>query len=171
MTVAKNLAKLMAYKDEYEVARLHASPEFKAQLEKQFSGQLGKDFKLKFYLAPPLLSKKDARGHLQKRPFGGWLLPVFKGLAKLKFLRGTALDIFGYTEERKQERQWISDYQALVDNFCQTLSSDNLDVAVQLAAIPEKIRGYGHVKEKNMQQAREQWHRLLSQYSGDSKPV
>ncbi|BFM08265.1 indolepyruvate ferredoxin oxidoreductase family protein [Halioxenophilus aromaticivorans] len=167
MAVAKNLAKLMAYKDEYEVARLHSSREFKAQLEQQFSGQLGKDFKLKFYLAPPLLSKKDAQGHLQKRPFGGWLLPVFKCLAKLAFLRGSALDIFGYTEERKQERQWVSDYQDLVENFCQTLCSDNMDVAIELATIPEKIRGYGHVKEKNMLQAREKWHRLLTQYKGD----
>ena len=108
--VAKNLHKLMAYKDEYEVARLYADPAFVEKLKGSFEG----DWKIKFHLAPPTFSKKDAQGHLVKKQYGPWMLPAMRVLAKLKFLRGTALDVFGKTEERRMERALIVEYEALV---------------------------------------------------------
>ena len=109
--VARYAFKLMAYKDEYEVARLYTSGDFQRKLEQQYEG----DYKLKFHLAPPLLAKKDAQGRLIKQEFGAWVLTAFKLMAKLKFLRGGALDIFGYTAERRMERQLIGDYEQTVD--------------------------------------------------------
>lgn len=164
ISVAKNLQKLMAYKDEYEVARLHASNEFKELLKQQFAGELGKDYTLNFHMAPPLLSKKDAHGHLVKRQFGAWMLPVFSVLARFKFLRGTALDIFGKTHERRQERALIEDYLIMIDEFTQTLSTDNYSSALELAQLPQTIRGYGHVKEGNMQAAAEKCEQLWASY-------
>lgn len=148
--VAENYAKLLAYKDEYEVARLYSDANFTEKLQQQFEG----DFQLKFYLAPPLLAKRDPHtGEAKKREFGAWVLPVFKQLAKFKCLRGTALDIFSYTADRKLERQLISDYEQAISNLLPKLTADNYHYAVELARLPEKIRGFGHVKQANAEKA------------------
>ncbi len=165
--VARNLAKLMAYKDEYEVARLHASPTFLARLREQFEGEPGKDYQLGFHLAPPLLARKDADGHLVKRRYGQWLVKLFPLLAGLKGLRGTLLDPFGKTAERRAERQMVRDYLDLVDEFARTLDGERLPLALELASLPETIRGYGHVKENNMKKADARRVALLARYRGD----
>jgi indolepyruvate ferredoxin oxidoreductase len=163
--VAKSLFKLMAYKDEYEVARLYSDGEFIAKLKSQFSG----DFKLRFHLAPPLLSKKDpATGRLRKREFPGWTLHLFGLLAKLRFLRGTPLDIFGLTAERKQERQDIADYEQLLGELLNGLAGNNYAVAVQLAELPQQLRGFGHVKDQNREKLALQKQHLLGQLRGEN---
>ena len=145
--VARNYFKLLAYKDEYEVARMYSSSEFKEALTEQFEGKL----KLRFHLAPPLLSRRDPdTGQLIKREFGGWMMLAFKGLAKFKFLRGSALDIFGKTSERKMERRLITDYETQIDHLITRLSPEKLPLAAELAGLPYFIRGYGHVKEANV---------------------
>jgi len=149
---ARYLHKLMAYKDEYEVARLHTDPAFLAKLQTQFKN----GYKVKYSLAPPLLSKRDPiTGELQKREFGPWVRPAFTALAKLKFLRGTALDIFGKTEERQHERQMIEDYITLLSQITAALTPANHAAAIALASVPDEIRGYGHVKQKSIAAARE----------------
>jgi indolepyruvate ferredoxin oxidoreductase len=148
--VARYAFKLMAYKDEYEVARLYTSGEFQRRIAQTFDG----DYKLRFHLAPPLLSKKDADGHLIKREFGGWVLPAFKLLAKFRFLRGGALDIFGRTEERRMERRLIEDYFATIDELLGTLDRGRVALATEIAGIPEHIRGYGHVKDAQLANAK-----------------
>ena len=149
--VARYFFKLMAYKDEYEVARLYTSGEFREKLAAQFEG----DYKLAFHLAPPLLSKRDkVTGELKKSQYGAWVYPVFGVLAKLRFLRGGAFDIFGRTEERRTERALIGEYEATVRELLQRLDRDAHAVCVQIASIPEEIRGYGHVKERHLQAAR-----------------
>ena len=145
-TVARNLFKLMAYKDEYEVARLYTRPEFLAGLQAQFEG----DFKLEFNLAPPLFAKRNAQGLLMKRAYGPWMMTAFKGLGALRRLRGTPLDVFGYMAERRQERQLIVEYRQLVEQLLEGLSPDRLAEAVRVASLAEKIRGYGHVKEESI---------------------
>ncbi|MES2264320.1 MAG: indolepyruvate ferredoxin oxidoreductase family protein [Pseudomonadota bacterium] len=162
--VARNLAKLMAYKDEYEVARLYADPAFLDKLRAQFAGEPGKDYRLQFHLAPPLLSKRNAKGELVKRAFGSWMLPAFRVLAKLKGLRGTPFDIFGYTDERRAERALIDAYIQLVEEFCVSLSPENRVAAIELARLPDEIRGYGHVKEGAMERAVHKHGALLKQY-------
>jgi indolepyruvate ferredoxin oxidoreductase len=162
--VARNLARLMAYKDEYEVARLHSAPEFIAELRKQFEGEPGKDYTLNFHLAPPLLAARDAGGRLVKQRFGPWMMHAFRVLARFKGLRGTLLDPFGKTAERRRERQLVEDYFALVDLLCASLAPDRLDTALELARLPEKIRGYGHVKEKAMDAAQERRAQLMARY-------
>jgi indolepyruvate ferredoxin oxidoreductase len=162
--VARNLAKLMAYKDEYEVARLYSDPAYLDRLRAQFAGEPGKDYRLRFHLAPPLLTGRDAQGHLIKRSYGSWLLPLFRVLAPLKVLRGTALDPFGRTAERRRERGLIDDYFAIIDEFSQSLNLANRDLAVQLAEIPEQIRGYGHVKDLSIVAAARRQAALLQQY-------
>ena len=148
---ARYLYKLMAYKDEYEVARLHTDPEFMAKLQAQFK----QGYKLQYHLAPPLLSKRDpVTGELQKRSFGAWMLNAFKLLARMKGLRGGALDIFGKTEERRHERRMIEDYIKLLDEVASKLDTANHVAAVRLASLPEEIRGYGHVKDKSMAAAK-----------------
>ena len=147
--VARYAFKLMAYKDEYEVARLYTSGEFEKQVRDAFEG----DYKIHFNLAPPTFAKKDADGHLVKREFGPWTFRAFKLLAKLKGLRGGALDPFGRTAERKMERQLIVEYFVQLDELIAKLSRDNLALAVEIASIPEHIRGYGHIKEANMAKA------------------
>jgi indolepyruvate ferredoxin oxidoreductase len=134
----------MAYKDEYEVARLYTDGRFVEQLKSQFEG----DFKLKFNLAPPLFAKKDAKGHLVKAEFGSWMFGAFKLLAKMKGLRGGAFDVFGYTAERKMERALVREYRHMVEALLPVLSGENYANAVELASLPEQIRGFGHVKEK-----------------------
>ncbi|TAJ31113.1 MAG: indolepyruvate ferredoxin oxidoreductase family protein, partial [Reyranella sp.] len=159
--VAQNYSKLLSYKDEYEVARLYAEAAFQANLGKQFEG----DYKLKFHLAPPLFASRDPRtGQLIKQEFGSWMLPAFRMLAKLKGLRGTAFDIFGYTEERRTERQLIADYEALVAELLQGLSAENHALAVKLANIPDDIRGYGHVKHAHLEKAKKKEADLLVQW-------
>jgi indolepyruvate ferredoxin oxidoreductase len=148
---ARYLYKLMAYKDEYEVARLHTDPAFLAELDAQFPH----GYSVKYNLAPPMLAKRDAKtGELQKQQFGGWVFKAFKKIAGLKGLRGGALDFFGKTEERQQERQAIEDYIKLLDEILAKLSTANHAAAVALASVPDEIRGYGHVKEKNVAAAR-----------------
>jgi indolepyruvate ferredoxin oxidoreductase len=158
--VAKYLFKLMAYKDEYEVARLHAETGFQAKIDGMFEG----DYKLKFHLAPPLLAKRDANGHLIKQEFGPWMMKAFGMLAKMKFLRGTALDVFGYTEERRTERALIAQYKATIDSLLPKLKVDNLALAAAIAAIPENIRGFGHVKEKHLKAAKAKEAELLKEF-------
>jgi indolepyruvate ferredoxin oxidoreductase len=159
--VARNYAKLLAYKDEYEVARLYAEAAFAANLSQQFEG----DYKLKFHLAPPLLASRDPKtGHLLKREFGPWMLPAFKLLAKLKFLRGTAFDIFGYSPERKTERALIGQYESLVDELLAGLTPANHALAVKLASVPDDIRGYGHVKDAHLVKAKRKEADLLAQW-------
>ncbi|HSM10060.1 MAG TPA: DUF6537 domain-containing protein, partial [Lysobacter sp.] len=158
--VARYAFKLMAYKDEYEVARLYTSGEFQRKLAQQYEG----DYKLRFHLAPPLFAKKDAQGRLIKQEFGGWMLGAFKLMAKLKFLRGSALDIFGYTAERKGERQLIADYEQTIAGLLPTLDGGNVDLAAQIASVPEHIRGYGHVKEAHLHDAKAREAELLAQW-------
>jgi indolepyruvate ferredoxin oxidoreductase len=162
--VARNLAKLMAYKDEYEVARLHSAPEFLAALRAQFEGEPGKDYTLNFHLAPPLLARPGVDGTPAKRRFGPWMMPVFHLLARMRWLRGTALDPFGMSAERRRERRLVEDYFALVALFCETLTDERMETALELARLPEKIRGYGHVKEKAMDVADERRAQLMAQY-------
>ena len=156
--VARYLFKLMAYKDEYEVARLHTDPAFIAKIASQFEG----DYKFSFHLAPPLLAKRDAHGHLIKQPFGPWMRTAFGLLAKLKGLRGTAFDVFGRSEERHGERALITEYRACIDELLTSLSAPLLTQAVEIARIPEEIRGYGHVKERHLVAARGKWQTLMA---------
>ena len=149
--VARYYFKLLAYKDEYEVARLYGDPAFLERLNAQFEG----DFSLRFHLAPPLASARDPEtGHLRKREFGPWMLPAFKLLAKMKRLRGTRFDPFGRTEERRRERRLIADYETLLDGLLTDLDHENHAIAVALARIPEKIRGFGHVKDRHIEEAK-----------------
>jgi indolepyruvate ferredoxin oxidoreductase len=156
--VAKYYFKLMAYKDEYEVARLYTDGRFVEQLKSQFEG----DFSLKFNLAPPLFAKKDGKGHLVKAEFGSWMWRAFKLLAKFKGLRGGALDIFGYSEERKMERALIVEYRAMIEGLLAGLTADNVANAIELASLPEQVRGFGHVKEAAVAKFREEKARLLA---------
>jgi indolepyruvate ferredoxin oxidoreductase len=143
------------------VARLYSEAAFAAGLNQQFEGA----FKLKFHLAPPLFANRDPRtGHLLKQEFGPWMLPAFRMLAKLKVLRGTALDIFGYSRERKTERALIGEYEEMVDELMAGLSAANHALAVELASIPDDIRGYGHVKDAHLAKARTKQAGLLARW-------
>jgi indolepyruvate ferredoxin oxidoreductase len=149
--VAINYAKLLAYKDEYEVARLFTDGRFEAQLRDQFDG----DFKISFNLAPPLLGgAKDALGRPKKRAFGAWMWPAFRMLAKMKGLRGTAFDIFGRSADRRLERDLIAGYEKDVAYILSVLSALTLDTAIEILSLPDRIRGYGPVKEKAVADAR-----------------
>jgi indolepyruvate ferredoxin oxidoreductase len=150
----------MAYKDEYEVARLYTSGDFQRRLQQQFEG----DFQLRFHLAPPLLAKKDEQGRLLKKEYGPWMFKAFGLLAKLKFLRGGRFDVFGRTEERRMERKLIADYEATVQMLLDGLEDDRLSLAVEIASIPEHIRGFGHVKEAHFEQAKAREAALLAQW-------
>ena len=161
---AEQLYRLMAIKDEYEVARLHSSPEFKAQLAAQFSGNIS----LRFHLAPPLLSQKDPiTGHLRKREFGPWLMPLFSVLAKLKRLRGTPLDVFARSTERKLEQEDLLDYLNMMDTAIRKLSNDNYALIASLAGAAKLLRGYGHVRADNREKFNQERKRLLEQINGD----
>jgi indolepyruvate ferredoxin oxidoreductase len=152
-TVARQLYRLMAYKDEYEVARLHTQTGFMERIQNSFEG----DFKVHYHLAPPLWSKRNSQGELVKRKFGPIMLTGFKVLAKLKGLRGTKLDYFGKTEERQTERALIREYMQHLDRVLTSLNSDTHSHAVKVAQVPENIKGYGHVKERNIRAARTLW--------------
>jgi indolepyruvate ferredoxin oxidoreductase len=165
-TVARYLFKLMAYKDEYEVARLHANQAFSEKIAGMFEG----DYKIKFHLAPPLLAKRDAKGHLIKQEFGPWMMRTFKVMSKLKLLRGTPLDIFGYTEERKTERALIEQYRKTIASLLPQLTLENLPKAVAIASIPEDIRGYGHVKERHLKAAKEKEAALITDFKPAVSP-
>ncbi|MGO1766458.1 MAG: DUF6537 domain-containing protein, partial [Advenella sp.] len=162
--VARNLAKLMSYKDEYEVARLYTDPAYFDKLREQFEGEPGRDYALHVHLAPPAFSKKDKKGHLIKKKYGPWVLKAFVVLARLKSLRGTALDPFGRTAERRAERALVENYFDLLDEFNHSLNETNYDAAVQLAVLPDDIRGYGHIKEANMEKAAIRRTQLLQMY-------
>ncbi|HEY6821707.1 MAG TPA: indolepyruvate ferredoxin oxidoreductase family protein, partial [Burkholderiales bacterium] len=160
--VARYYAKLLAYKDEYEVARLHANGEFRKKIEGMFEG----DYKLVYHLSPPLLARVDpASGEPRKMRFGAWMLPVFKALALLKGLRGTAFDVFGHTEERRTERGLIAEYEQTVDALLKNLQPQNLPLAVRIASLPEDIRGFGHIKMTSIGTARKQRDELLARFS------
>ncbi len=159
-SVARHLFKLMAYKDEYEVARLHSDRRFLDKIAAQFEG----DYTLNYHLAPPLIAKKNAAGELQKSKFGPWMLTGFKWLAKLKGLRGTAFDPFGRTEERRGERALIGEYRAAIDEVLASLNAGNLALAKEIACIPEEIRGYGHVKDRHLAKARPKWAALMNEW-------
>jgi indolepyruvate ferredoxin oxidoreductase len=150
----------MAYKDEYEVARLHTDAAFHARINSMFEG----DFKLNYHLAPPLLAKKNDKGELQKRQFGPAMGLAFKLLARLKGLRGTPLDIFGRTEERRTERALIGEYRASIGQVLDALNAGNHALALEIACLPEQIKGFGHVKERNLKAARQKWAALMQQW-------
>jgi indolepyruvate ferredoxin oxidoreductase len=158
--VARYLFKLMAYKDEYEVARLHTDKSFLDKVAAQFEG----DYTLNHHLAPPLLAKKNAQGELIKQRYGAWMRTAFGVLARLKGLRGTALDPFGRTEERRTERALIGEYRASIDELLHSLSANNLDLAVEIARVPEQIRGYGHVKARHLATVRPLWQSLMARW-------
>ncbi|HZT52465.1 MAG TPA: indolepyruvate ferredoxin oxidoreductase family protein [Stellaceae bacterium] len=159
--VARGLFKLMAYKDEYEVARLYTDGAFLAKLRQQFEGP----FRLEFHLAPPLIAERDPEtGHLRKRSYGAWMLRAFAVLARFKRLRGTALDPFGRTAERRMERRLIAEYEAVVRELIAGLSVENHALAVEIARLPERMRGFGHVKERNVAAAKARERELLSAF-------
>jgi indolepyruvate ferredoxin oxidoreductase len=147
---AVNLYRLMAYKDEYEVARLYADGRFAGELGKTFTGG-----KAKVWLAPPILAPRDRRGHPRKMAFGGWMLTYgFPVLARLKGLRGGPFDLFGASAERRMERALISEYEASLDRLVAGLTAERLPLAVKVAQVPGEIRGFGHIKEAAVKAAR-----------------
>ncbi|MDO9246389.1 MAG: 2-oxoacid:acceptor oxidoreductase family protein, partial [Phenylobacterium sp.] len=160
-SVAVNLYKLMAYKDEYEVARLYSDGRFEAEKNGTFKGG-----KAKVWLAPPIIAPKDANGRPKKIAFGGWMLNLgFPMLAKLKGLRGTGLDLFGYSEERRMERGLIAAYEAGIDKLLAGISAEKMPLAVQIAQVPQQIRGYGHIKEASVTKATAQETTLWAQWA------
>ncbi|MGB0085785.1 MAG: DUF6537 domain-containing protein, partial [Rhodomicrobiaceae bacterium] len=161
--VAKNYFKLMAYKDEYEVARLYTDGSFQRQLDRAFEG----DYRLEFHLAPPLISKLDpATGRPRKVRFGAWMMTAFRLLAAMRRMRGTRVDIFGLSAERRMERQLIADYESLLDEIARRLKPETHEVATALAALPEQIRGFGPVKLASVEKARLKEKQLLETLRG-----
>ncbi|HET8726480.1 MAG TPA: indolepyruvate ferredoxin oxidoreductase family protein [Alphaproteobacteria bacterium] len=166
--VARYAFKLMAYKDEYEVARLYTDGSFLKQLQDQFEG----DYKLEFHLAPPLMADRDPMtGHLRKRSYGPWMLKAFGQLAKLRRLRGTKLDVFGYLPERKLERRLMEEYFERIDELLANLTPDNHHLAVEIARIPEQIRGFGHVKDEHLKKAKAREAELLQAFRTTPAPT
>ena len=166
-SVARSLFKLMAYKDEYEVARLYAETDFLKRIHEQFEGP----YELHFHLAPPLLGDRDPEtGHLRKRSFGSWVLPVFRILARLRRLRGTPFDIFGRSQDRRIERRLIGEYEAVIDEILVRLSPANHAIAVELAALPLEIRGFGHVKQANLAGVKGRESALLARFRSAPAP-
>ncbi|MFD4841151.1 indolepyruvate ferredoxin oxidoreductase family protein [Achromobacter sp. NPDC058515] len=161
VAVARYYFKLMAYKDEYEVARLYSDGEFIKRVGEQFEG----DWKLRFHLAPPMFARRGKDGHLVKRSYGPGMLRVFRVLARMRFLRGSRLDLFGYTKERRAERELIREYRETMTAILSKLNRGNLDRAVALASVPEEIRGYGHVKEASLVRAEAAREELLKAFS------
>lgn len=159
--VLRSAFQLMAYKDEYEVARLHSAPAFRRQLEAAFEGPL----RLSYHLAPPLLARRDpVTGVPRKSEFGAWMGVTLRLLARGKCLRGTPLDPFGWTTERRMERRLIEDYVALVDRLLGALEPGNLELAVEIAALAQEIRGFGHVKQASLVKVRERERELLARW-------
>jgi indolepyruvate ferredoxin oxidoreductase len=165
--VARYYFKLMAVKDEYEVARLYTDGSFERQLRSQFEG----DLRLEFHLAPPLFARRDeATGLPLKSRFGPWMMTAMRALARLRRLRGTVFDPFGRTAERRMERRLIADYERCVAEILPALTPGNHALAVALASIPEKIRGFGHVKERHLAIARAEEIQLLERFRGGGEP-
>ena len=159
----------MAYKDEYEVARLYSDPSFEKQVRNEVGGD---NLRFSLHLAPPLLARKDkVTGVPRKITFGPWIFSAFRLLAKLKGLRGTPLDIFGYSEERRTERALVRDYEAMLKEVLAKLTPDNHHLAVGLAAIPEKIRGFGHVKLRHLKAAKADEAALLEGFRSGPAPA
>jgi indolepyruvate ferredoxin oxidoreductase len=157
--VARSYHKLLACKDEYEVARLYSEPQFRNQLQDAFDG----DYRLGVHLAPPLISRLDpATGEPRKREFGPWIFPVLRVLARLKGLRGTVFDPFGHTAERKLERRLVADFEREVEGLLQRLTCATHPVAVAIARLPQSIRGFGHVKLASLEQVRKQRSELFA---------
>ncbi len=165
--VARYYFKLLAIKDEYEVGRLYSDGSFAKQLAAAFENEP----RLEFHLAPPVLGRKNAEGEPVKTSFGPWMMPLFRFLAKLKSLRGTVFDIFGYTKDRHIERKLIGDYEILMGEILQNLSAENHAIAVALASIPEKIRGFGHVKIRHLKAAKAEEEALLEQFRSPPAPI
>ena len=149
--MARYYFKLLAVKDEYEVARLYAETDFLDRVAAQFEG----GYKLNFWLAPPTTNKPDAKtGEAKKTRYGPWMMPMFRVLAKMRRLRGGPLDLFGRSEERRMERQLIADYEKLIDELLAKLAPQTYELAVSLASVPEHIRGYGHVRDRHLKDAK-----------------
>jgi len=161
--VAISLYKLMAYKDEYEVARLFVGTGFFDRLARQFEG----GYSLRFHLAPPLFARRDAHGHLMKKAYGPWMRHAYAVLAKARFLRGTPFDPFGYTAERRAERAAIPDYQASMRRVAAKLAPERLETALELARLPQEVRGYGHVKAEQARQAELRRRQLLARLEAE----
>ena len=162
--VAESYFKLMSYKDEYEVARLYTNGAFEAEIAEHFEGP----YRLRFHLAPPLFAPRDpVNGHLRKLEFGGWMLGAFRVLARCKRLRGTRLDPFGYTAERRFERGLIGEYEATIGDLLERLTLGNRDIALEVARLPLSIRGFGHVKEAAAERAHARQRNLLARYRGE----
>jgi indolepyruvate ferredoxin oxidoreductase len=160
-TVARALFKLMAYKDEYEVARLLTRPEFMETIRYQFAG----DISVHFHLASPLFARpREGRAVPRKLTFGSWLTHVLSVMARLRFLRGTPFDPFGYMRDRRTERQLIEHYKETIGQLLPSLSPRTIGLAIQIASLPEIIRGFGHVKHANVARARQEETRLLREY-------
>jgi indolepyruvate ferredoxin oxidoreductase len=164
---ARYYFKLLAIKDEYEVGRLYSDGSFAKQIAAAFEGEP----RLEFHLAPPVLGRKNEKGEAVKSSVGPWIMPIFRFLAGLKGLRGTVFDIFGYTKERRVERKLIRHYEILIEEILANLSSGNHAIAVSLASIPEKIRGYGHVKTRHLKAAKAEEQGLLEQFRAGPAPV
>ncbi|PSC07128.1 indolepyruvate ferredoxin oxidoreductase family protein [Alsobacter soli] len=158
--VARSLFKLMAIKDEYEVARLYTDGEFLKALRGQFDG----DLKLTFHLAPPILGRKDKQGRPVKTTFGPWMLRAMRLLAGLRRVRGTPLDVFGHTEERRMERRLLAEYEALLPELLEKLDPGNVALATAIASLPQKMRGYGYIKDRNVEAAKKEEAALLAQF-------
>ena len=162
-TVARNLHKLMAYKDEYEVARLYLRKEFYERLRRQFEGEPGKDYQLYVHLSPPSLKLKDGEGTPRKKKFGPRIFTLFKILSKLKFLRGTPFDPFGKHPDRALERRLLAEYLETLEQIKLSLNDNNYDIALELANYPDDIRGYGYIKENSVEAVAKKREKLLKQ--------
>jgi len=160
------LYKLMAYKDELEVARLYTDGTWKKQIDENFSG----DFKIKFHMAPPLISKRDpATGHLIKKEFGGWMLGALSFAAKFRGFRNTPLNIFGYSEERKEDKAMIAKYKDIINLVATGLTEENKEVALEMLRVPEFIRGYGYVRTESIEEVLERWDTLEGHFKNPMK--
>lgn len=164
-TVARNYFKVLATKDEYEVARLFTNGDFMKKIESQFEGS----YKLNFHLAPPIMNNAKPGEEPQKRSFGPWMMRSFKLLARMKFLRNSVIDPFGYTAERKVEREWLATYEGVLDEVLGRLTAEKMQTAIELANLPDIVRGYGPVKERFLEQAHIQHARLLSAWRNERK--
>ena len=160
--VARYLFKLMAYKDEYEVARLYADGDFKKKVAAEFSG----DYRLKFHMAPPVFNRSvDELGRPLKSDFGPWMYGALAVLKNFRFLRGTAFDPFGASEERRLERRLIADYRSRIDDISSRLNAANIAVATEIASLPDDIRGYGPVKLAAIEKAEQRFSSLMKAFN------
>ena len=167
-SAARYLYKLMAYKDELEVARLYTDGTWKKQLEEKFAG----DYKIKFHMAPPLISKRDPiSGHLKKREFGGWMLSALKMVSLFKGMRSSPLNPFGYSQERKEDKAMLDQYEGVLNQIIDGLSENNKEAALEMARVPEFIRGYGHVRTQNIESAVRRWKSLDDQFRNPKKII